>query len=155
MTLETRIHKDMLIVTLRATFSIQNKLESWLLVKGISLHTSEPEDSSDWRNIDSFTLIDPISSRTGKSRSLGTYLPLLVHHSDRRESSGEDDDDINSAAMKYLALSCGGPWWFVQLMKFDLIFNHMSAIEGLLGKRTAVAIPKYSPVSKEILNERR
>ncbi|CAG7726003.1 unnamed protein product [Allacma fusca] len=146
LTLETRIRRDILVVSIRSTFSIQNKTDAWLLVKGISLHCNKAQGSSDWTDIEDFTLLQPDFTTCGKSKRNAMFSPLLIHSASDLEDIPEDDE---ASPMKYLALSCGGPWWFVQLMKFDLLFNHMSASDGLLGKRIAVTIPKYSPVTFE------
>jgi len=128
-----------LILTLRPTFNIQNRTEFRLSACGISLHEHRVPPDESLGLDDSYISLEPNDVKTDAPE---TAVGLLLFNCDWDPL----ERNIYVAGMKYIALQYStSPWWFVRLMKFEQIFDNLSAPQGVPVKRIAVAIPSCQP----------
>ena len=140
LTIETKVNLGIIIVIIRPTFYVQNTTDLSLSVKGLSLHLNSIPRDKEMNFEQNVVPLDP-NDEHGANDNFA--LSLLAFNCDWNPIT-----EINRqvAGMKYIALQYGsGPWWFVQLMKFETIFNNVSAPQGVPVKRAAVSIPSCQP----------
>jgi len=139
LTIETTYHKNIFILVFRPTFKIQNLTDLSLTVKGLSLNSDQVPDDKIMALKENVLRLDPNDE---KGSNDGLCLSLLTFNCDWKP----DIKVYNKYGMKYIGIKYGGgPYWFVQLMKFESIFDNLAAPTGVSVKRTAVSIPNCQP----------
>lgn len=133
------MHEGILILTLRPTFNIQNRTKFPLSACGVSLRQHRvPGDSILGHGENSIYL----ESNNEASGVPETSVGLLMFNCDWNPF----EENVYASGMKYIAFQySNSPWWFVRLMKFETIFDNLSAPQGIPVKRAEAAIPSCQP----------
>lgn len=143
LTIETRVRNKILIVTVRPTYSIQNRAPFEVYAEGVTISSAVPQRRESWTDarLSMYSTLEPFKVTTATEEdSSCTAMPILHFTTDGHDYSA------STPSYKYLAISCGGPWWFVQLVDCS---ESAQIGEGIPGTKTAVTLPK---VDCSILN---
>lgn len=137
LTIETRIRNKILVMTVRPTYSIQNRAPFEVYAEGVTISSAVPQRRESWADtrLSMYTTLDPWSSSVIADNPCdrATAMPVLHFTTDGQDYSS------STPSYKYLALSCGGPWWFVQLVDCS---ETSQVADGIPGTKTAVTLPK-------------
>ncbi|CAL8071831.1 unnamed protein product [Orchesella dallaii] len=132
LTIETKVQQGMLVVIVRPTYSIQNRTSVELYAEGVTLSSCVTQRRESWTDsrLSSYSVLD---ANREEGAGLDTAIPILHFVTDGHDYSR------SSKYFKYLALSCGGPWWFVQLVDCNDVTREQP---GIPGTKVAVTLPK-------------
>lgn len=128
------VKEEVIVCTFLPTYCIQNETRRPLFVHGMSRRPSK-EDNSDWEALQ----LKPCYIVAPTRRPNKQTIPIPVF------STNGQKFDPNMPHPKCLALSCGGPWWFVQLIKFELVFDYTKG--GIPAERLGLSLPEVSLAS--------
>lgn len=124
----------MLIMTVRPTYAIQNRAPFQIYAAGITIASAIPQRRESWTDARLSFYSTLTSFTTNEKTDLqDTAVPILHFSSDGQ------DYCVTTPSYKYLALSCGGPWWFTQLVDCSEISR---VTDGIPGTKVAVTLPK-------------
>ncbi|ODN04129.1 Vacuolar protein sorting-associated protein 13B [Orchesella cincta] len=135
LTIETRVQNGMLVVIVRPTYSIQNRTTFEVYAEGVTISSPVTQRRESWTDnkLSSYSILE--ASRDDPS-TIDTAVPILHFVTDGQDYS------VNTTYYKYLALSIGGPWWFVQLVDCTEVNREQKATDGIPGTKVAVTLPK-------------